>query len=125
MQPTGHSENHRHEVRILENADVQDYYSEPQNMHYPWARIATISVRPPIAVGDLFERHVLGEDRDGVTIGHIVTTAGMTVLRAVATKDHSDDRVDDIETIRERVNRIVNNPHDLLFIDQNPFPHNR
>lgn len=112
----------RHEVTV-EGFSYRDVSYHPTKH----AGEAGIIVEPPIVVGELFTRAILGADANGVTLRHVVSTTDQTVFIAHAGDNHERKTEAQahaaIATIKDRIKQLAESPDDVIdLMQQNPFP---
>lgn len=112
----------KHEVKITDfGVELEDVFSDR-----PEYITGGITVKPPISVGELFTRAILGPDQDEVVLSEVVSTSEVTVFVAKVAKNHqrkdSEDCKVAIETITLRIAKLVNNPASIIdLMKDNPF----
>lgn len=86
-----------------------------------------ITVEPPITPGENFSRAVLGEEANGVTLEHFLTTDVHTVFVATAHDNHErhteQDAMAAINLIRYRIKKFADFPEQTLeLMEEEVFP---
>lgn len=88
----------------------------------PAKSIGGIVVRPPIQIGESFNKAVLGREAFEVSVSHISSTSEATVLLAESGRGDKEDRKADIRLIAERIVQLANRPETVVdLIESNPF----
>src|SRR5689334_9887512 len=107
-----------HEVEIAQISKRYTPSGEERN-----STIGSITVKPPVTVGEFFDTAVRGRDGHGVNLTHVVTTSEATVFVAGSSLETADKREAALYTVAERMKRLVNAPEKVIeLIDENPFP---